>query len=190
VEVRAQSGAEPRAATLDHVVAVLRQVSGKTVVVDGVDALGGGAQSWTSSSIAQAADRAAEQGQGGTQVVLRLLFVHGSFEGDDSVLGVAVRGDVAAVFIDQVAAASGLFGSSAVVEDAVTMHESGHLLGLVDLALDTGRDDPQHPGHSANKGSVMYWAVESDLIGQVLGGGVPTDYDAQDRADLARIRAG
>jgi hypothetical protein len=36
----------------------------------------------------------------------------------------------------------------------------------------------------------MHWAVESDLISQVLGGGVPTDFDAQDRADLARIRAG
>jgi hypothetical protein len=189
VEVRAQPGAEPRAGTLDQLLGALRQVSGKAVVLDGIEGLAGSAQSWTSASIALAADRAADHGQGGTQVVLRLLFVHGSFEGDDSVLGVAVRGDVAAVFTDQVDAASGLLTSPAVVEDAVTMHEAGHLLGLVDLALDTGRDDPDHPGHSTNRGSVMFWAVESDLIGQVLGGGVPTDFDAQDRADLARIRA-
>jgi hypothetical protein len=36
----------------------------------------------------------------------------------------------------------------------------------------------------------MYWAVESDLIGQLLDGGIPNDFDAQDRADLARIRQG
>ena len=190
VEVRAQSGAQPRSATLDHLLGVLRQVSGKSVVVDGIDALAGGAQQWTSSSIALAADRAADHGQGGTQVVLRLLFVHGTFEGDDSVLGVAVRGDVAAVFTDQVDTTGGLLTSPAVVEDAVTTHEVGHLLGLVDLAIDTGRDDAKHPGHSTSQDSVMYWAVESDLIGQVLGGGIPTDFDAQDRADLARIRSG
>ncbi len=190
VEVRAQAGAAPRSATLQHLVGVLRQVSGKTVAVDGVDPLSGGAHDWTSESIAVAADRAGAHGQGGTQVALRLLFVHGTFGGDESVLGVSVRGDVAAIFTDQVDAASGLLSDPAVVEDAVTMHESGHLLGLVDLAIDTGRDDPEHPGHSKDKRSVMYWAVESDLVGEVLGGGIPTDFDAQDRADLARIRAG
>jgi len=190
VEVRAQAGAEPRTATLDHLLGVLRDVSKKSVSLDGIDALSGGAQQWTAGSIARAADAAAAYPQGGNQVVLRLLFVHGTFEGDDSVLGVAIRGDVAAVFTDQVDAAGGLIVSSADVEDAVTLHEAGHLLGLVDLVLDTGRDDASHPGHSTNQDSVMYWAVESDLIGQVLGGGVPTELDAQDRADLANIRAG
>ena len=190
VEVRAQAGAEPRSETLQELVAMLREVSGKTVVVDGIDPLPGSAQSWTSSAIVRAGDGAAERSQGGTQVVLRLLFVRGTFDGDDSVLGVAVRGDLAAVFSDQVARTSGLLTSSAVVEHAVTIHEVGHLLGLVDLAIDTGRDDPDHPGHSTNQDSVMYWAVESDLVGQVLGGGIPTELDAQDRADLARIRSG
>ena len=190
VEVRAQPGAEPRTANLNHLLGVLRQVSGKTVVLDGVDPLPGGAQGWTAGSIARAADGAAAHAQGGTQVVLRLLFVHGTYEGDDSVLGVSVRGDVAAVFSDRVDGAGGLLVAPSVVEDAVTMHEAGHLLGLVDLVVDTGRDDPDHPGHSTNEASVMYWAVESDLVGQVLGGGVPTELDAQDRADLARIRAG
>ena len=189
VEVRAQAGAEPRAAALDHLIGVLRQASGKTVVEDGIDPLPEGGPRWTAGSIARAADAAADHRQGGTQVVLRLLFLHGTFDGDDSVLGVSVRGDVAAVFTEQVDRAGGLLTAPAVVEDAVTMHEAGHLLGLVDLAIDTGRDDPEHPGHSTNQRSVMYWAVESDLIGQVLGGGIPTDFDAQDRADLARIRS-
>jgi hypothetical protein len=188
--VRAQSGAEPGSATLDHLRSVLRAVSGKSVVVDGIDALADGPAAWTAGSIVRAADGAAAFAQGGDQVVLRLLFVRGTYEGDGSVLGVAVRGDVAAVFTERVEVAAGLFSSPTVVEDAVTVHEVGHLLGLVDLVIDTGRADPDHPGHSTNEGSVMYWAVESDLVGQVLGGGIPTDFDAQDRADLARIRGG
>ena len=68
------------------------------------------------------------------------------------------------------------------------MHEVGHLLGLVDLVLDTGRADPEHPGHSSNRSSVMYWAVESTLITDVLAGGPPRDFDADDLRDLAAIR--
>jgi hypothetical protein len=32
--------------------------------------------------------------------------------------------------------------------------------------------------------------VESDVIGQLLDGGIPNEFDADDQADLARIRAG
>jgi hypothetical protein len=189
VEVRAQDGAPPVQGTIDHVASVLRDASGKTVTIEGIGRLGGGAQAWTPSSIAAAADSVAHHAQGGAQVVVRLLFVHGTFEGDDSVLGVSVRGDVAAVFSDQVDAAAGILVSPRVVEDAVTVHEVGHLLGLVDLVLHTGRADPAHPGHSTNRHSVMYWAVESDVISQLLDGGIPNQLDAQDKADLATIRA-
>ena len=80
--------------------------------------------------------------------------------------------------------------SPARLELAVATHEVGHLLGLVDLFLRTGRADPEHPGHSANPRSVMYWAVESDVVGDLLTGGPPVDFDADDRADLATIRNG
>lgn len=122
--------------------------------------------------------------------VVRILFVHGSFDGDDGTLGAAVRGDVAAVFVDQVGRAAGVLGSIEAIERSVTTHELGHLLGLVDLYLDTGRGDPQHPGHSPNRDSVMFWAVESDAIGQLLGADPPDSFDASDRADLEAIRSG
>lgn len=188
VEVHAD--AEPRAATLDHLAAVLADVSGKPVSVVAAGAPGGGDRSWSAASLRQAADAGSTTGQGGGVAVVRLLFVHGSFEGDDGVLGVAVRGDVAAVFVDRVADAAGLLGASDGIEVAVTTHELGHLLGLVDLYLDTGRADPDHPGHSTNPDSVMYWAVETDLVGQLLGANPPRHFDADDLADLASIRAG
>lgn len=190
LEVRTQAGAAPRQATLDHLLGALRDASGKQVSLDGPDPVGGAARAWSGSDLARTADDAAQYAQGGQQTVLRLLFLAGTFEGDKSVLGVAARGDVAAVFSDQVEAASGVLVSESLVERAVSMHEVGHLLGLVDLFLKGGRGDPDHPGHSRNRSSVMYWAVESDLIGQVLGGGPPTNFDADDRAELAAIRRG
>ena len=78
----------------------------------------------------------------------------------------------------------------ATLEDAVSTHELGHVLGLVDLARDTGRDDPEHPGHSSSRGSVMFWAVESDLVSQVFGGPPSRQYDAADKSDLAALRGG
>jgi hypothetical protein len=191
VEVSAQDGAEPAAGTVAHVTSVLKAASGKAVSVDGPARLSGGSGSWTAAQLRQLADSVARTAQGaGGAAVLRLLYLHGDFDGDDHVLGIAVRGDVAAVFVDQVEASSDILAGPDVLEDAVTTHEVGHLLGLVDLVLNTGRDDPEHPGHSRNSGSVMYWAVESSLVTDLLTGGPPRDFDAQDKADLATIRRG
>jgi hypothetical protein len=127
--------------------------------------------------------------QGGTGAVIRLLYLRGSSSDAEGALGLAVRGDVAAVFADEVrAAATPLIGSDA-IERAVSLHEVGHLLGLVDLFLQTGRADPEHPGHSPSQDSVMFWAVESGLFADVMGD-LPQDFDAADLADLAMIRRG
>lgn len=188
VEVHAD--VEPRRETLEHVADLLGAASGKPVAVVSAGGTGGGSRDWTASELRAAADAGSTTGQGGGVAVVRLLFLAGTFEGDDDVLGVAVRGDVAAVFLDRVERAGGLLGGSDGIEVAVTAHELGHLLGLVDLHRDTGRDDPEHPGHSRNPESVMYWAVESSVVGQLLGADPPRHFDDDDRADLAAIRAG
>lgn len=188
VQVLAQDGAAPRPETLDHVAAVLGRVSGKAVSVTtgGVD---GGARQWRSEDLRALAD-AAGTAQSPDQAVLTLLFLGGGSADNERAVGIAVRSDVAAVFADRVDEAAGVLGSRAAVEDAVTLHEVGHLLGLVDLVLDTGREDPEHPGHSPNRDSVMYHAVESTLLGTLLSGGPPRDFDQADLDDLARIRGG
>jgi hypothetical protein len=94
------------------------------------------------------------------------------------------------VFTDRVASSEGGLGDPHAVQRAVTTHEVGHVLGLVDLFLATGRADKEHPGHSTNRNSVMYWAVESSLVGDLLTGGPPQDFDDADLADLATIRRG
>lgn len=189
LEVLVQAGAEPARASLDHVVGVLGQVAAKPVVVTGGGAVPGGERSWTAADLRAVADAGATTAQGTDgAAVLRLLFVRGTYEGNGGVLGVAVRGDVLAVFVDQVRAAGGFDPAS--VERAVLTHEVGHLLGLVDLWLVTGRAPGDRPGHSANPSSVMHFAVESNLIGSLLGVRPPDRFDTADLADLAAIRAG
>jgi hypothetical protein len=190
VEVSAQSGTDPAAGNVSHLQNVLHSVSGKPVTVDGPRRLDGGARSWSAQELRNLADSAARTGQGNGKAVLRLLFLHGDYNGDAQVLGISVRGDVAAIFSDRLADAASPITGATVLEDAVMEHEAGHLLGLVDLYLHTGRQDPDHPGHSTNKSSVMYWAVESSLVTDLLTGGPPRDFDSADLADLKTIRNG
>jgi len=188
LEVRSQAGAEPRRAVLDRVAGVLGRVSGKTIEVVGGPSVGGEGRAWTADELRAVADQGAPQAAG--RPVLRVLFLRGGFAENERAVGVAVRGDVAAVFAERVDEASGMLVDRDAVEDAVTLHEVGHLLGLVDLVIDRDRADPEQPGHSPNRGSVMYYAVESTLLGTVLSGGPPRDFDADDLAELAAIRDG
>ena len=188
LEVRSQAGAEPRQGSIDHLRRVLSANTGKEVGTSG-GAIAGGARQWTAEAIREVAD-SSPLAQSREAAVMRILFLRGGYAEGDTVLGIAVRADVAAVFSDRVDEAGGLFANPATIESAVTLHEAGHLLGLVDLVLPTGRQDPEHPGHSQNRGSVMYYAVESTLVGSILGGGPPTELDDADRADLAAIRSG
>lgn len=189
VEISANDGVSPTRETLDHVTSVLHDVSGKPVSVTAGHPVPA-RDSWTAADLRHAADAAATSSQGEGHAVFRLLFLHGRWADSDSVLGISVRGDVAALFVDRIdEAADPLVGPTA-IEVAATTHEVGHLLGLVDLYLNKNRDDPQHPGHSTDKNSVMYWAVESTVVTDLLSGGPPRDFDAADRADLAEIRGG
>jgi hypothetical protein len=186
LQVLTQDGAEPRQATLDRLVDVLESVSGKPV-----STMGGTlpTRATWGSELRDEADRQTPRVPADT-LLLRFAFVHGQAAQGPDVLGISQRGDLSAVFVDQVdASATGLV-SAATIERAVAVHELGHLLGLVDLFLHTGRGDPAHPGHSTDRRSVMYWAVESSVVGDLLTGGPPQDFDAADLADLATIRAG
>lgn len=190
IDVLVQNGAEPRPASINRLRSVLGQQSGKPTALAGPTTIPGSGRRWTGAALVETAEQYATAVQGGDQAALRVLYVRGDLEGDRGVLGVALRGDVMVIFSDVVREASSPVVSAATIEDAVSMHELGHLLGLVDLVLNTGRQDPEHPGHSSSRDSVMYWAVEADVIGQVLGGDPPMNFDQDDVADLQTIRNG
>lgn len=188
VQVLAQEGAAPPQQVLDHVRRVLADASGKPVSV-----AGGGTpparQTWSPADL-RAAAVSGSRPSAPDEALVHLLFVRGSSDRGPETLGLAVASDVVGIFSERVDdAARGLVTTTALM-DAVTLHEVGHLLGLVDLVLKTGRADPEHPGHSSNPGSVMYWAVESSVVSDLLTGGPPREFDDRDRADLAAIRDG
>ena len=129
----------------------------------------------------------------GTTLRWQIIFPAGTYE-TDTVLGVAVDASTVALFSDSIDEADGPFGRPSVedVENSVLVHEVGHLLGLVNLVYESPVDheDPDHPGHSNNDESVMYWAVESSDISNFIFGDLPNEFDADDPADLARLADG
>lgn len=188
VELLVQQGAAPRQGTVDHLRQVLSEVTGKPVTITAPVDLPATEGRTNDDEIRAMADRYGSPQSSG-QAIVHLLFLRGSYE-EEGVLGVAVRGDTAAIFSETVRGASTPLVGAAAIEDAVTTHEMGHLLGLVDIVLQTGREDPERPGHSRNRESVMYWAVEASIVAQVLGGPPPRNFDNADKADLAAIRNG
>ena len=114
---------------------------------------------------------------------------------DESVLGVAVDASTIALFGDAIDDANGNFNfriSDEEVENSVMIHEFGHLLGLVNLVYTSpaNHEDAEHPGHSNNEDSVMYWAIETFTVDAFFSGSLPTEFDQDDLDDMAGMKSG
>jgi hypothetical protein len=125
------------------------------------------------------------------QTCLYLLFLPGTLEHSNA-LGASYAATDALFLTDQMSGAGGPLVSRNRIAQATITHELGHLFGLVNLVYHSSRnhEDPSHPGHSKNPGSVMYWAVEDISIGSVIAGGPPTSFDGDDEFDISQIRSG
>ncbi len=126
----------------------------------------------------------------GPKAALHMLYLNGRLDGDQ--LGVAYYATSVVIMQEFVRDLANPTVSAATIEKAVVVHEVGHMLGLVNIGYTSPRDheDPEHKGHSKNRGSVMYWAVDTIDVLTILGGGPPDRFDTDDLADLADRRAG
>lgn len=195
VEVDVIEGQAPSSGVLDllraRLASVVSKPGGVEVRVD--DTLEPRGGTWSARDIRDYSEAHQDDSTGGDTVVLHILYLDGEFE-QQNALGVTLgtrnpttTGPIA-IFSETLRNACGplcLSGTDPAMR-AVTVHEAGHALGLVNngIGMRTPHEDGAHPGHSNSRASVMYWEVETTSIFTVFTGGPPTDFDANDRADL------
>ncbi len=147
-----------------------------------------GRTTWTDESIRAASAKHQDQNTGGKTIVTHVLYLDGSYS-KGSVLGVTYGNkELVAMFDATIDRSANLFFSATTIERAVLVHEFGHVLGLVNTGtpMATNHEDSEHSGHSNNRDSVMYWAVETTDITQIFTGGLPTSFDDADKNDICK----
>jgi hypothetical protein len=193
LEIDAVASAVPDSVTRSYLVQLVRQETKKPVTETGSHLLTGKSGTcWSQADIVALSTNEARTHTGGAVASLRLFFLDGSHCSGSAILGEAYRSGSIAIFTTQVNALATPTVSADTFMKAVTTHEFGHILALVNIGYKSPRnhEDAQHKGHSSNKNSVMYWAIDrSDLIQQFVSG-PPIVFDADDEADLQDLRDG
>lgn len=128
-------------------------------------------------------DRHSEDGT----VALHVLVLPGRFQAE-GVPGAAFHATTIAVFPQEIARLLPPGVEEGAFQRAVVVHELGHTFGLVNrTGVGEDHEDPDHPGHTADEDSVMYWAVESPSLAQLFGSGPPSEFTEADRSEMQRI---
>jgi len=193
VEMDSAPGAAPDASVVNNFMAVLGgEARRSTTLAGGHDIAGKNGGCWTLDDVVGAANRERHVHTGNGAAALMVLFLDGHFCADANVLGAAFGASYMMVFTQVVAALGTPTVPGDRYLDAVTVHELGHILGLVNFGYHSRVDheDPQNPHHSNNPNSVMYYAIDRANVVQRLATGPPQKYDASDEADLAGLRDG
>jgi hypothetical protein len=211
IEIQYPTGYEPNAQAVSFLASTLESVTGRDAahvqVTEDAAIPAEPNHQYTWSEIQQLEDSHRTSHTSGSTVSLYVMYVAGGSQDDTSngvVLGAAYRGTSIVMFKGNIDANTVPDGSLVsqkpqvhYVEQAVLVHETGHAMGLVNngAPMQTPHEDPNHPKHSNNPQSVMYWAVEntaglSSIVNCVTGScgaDIPNTYDSNDKADLAAL---
>jgi hypothetical protein len=194
VEIDTAESANPSSNAVNNLVSTVKEFADKPggIVQAGTNSFNADQEQYTLSEIKSLSQQNRNNYSSGDTAVIHILYLNGSFADNSSALGIAYNASSIAIFPDQIAKAVTALVLSSSIERAVVVHELGHLLGLVNLTYqsDQGREDANHPGHSGNKESVMYWAVEDISVANVLRLGPPYRFDTADRSDIEKIKSG
>ena len=196
IEIDYEAGYRPMSSSTDMLLERMESVCDKPdgISFDFSEVSFGHEGDWTADDVREKAwETKDSSAQDGSTLTWQIIFPSGLYE-DSSVLGVAVDASSIALFGDSIETANGPFNRPSVedVENSVTVHEVGHLLGLVNLVYQSPVDheDDNNKGHSNNEDSVMYWAIESADIGNIIFGSLPNEFDDDDLGDLSGMADG
>lgn len=206
IEMDYVEGQQPPTDALTYLEARLEEVVDKPggVEIRRGEALAPHGGSWSQKDVLDTDGRTRDLETGGGTVVLHLMFLDGRYAPNADVLGVTYTSSTGsgrvtssgpiAIFSEAIRGAAcppplGICLNEQAIWRAVLVHEFGHAMGLVDLGAPMQRDheDDEHPGHSTNQNSVMYYAVETVNVANVFRNGPPTTFDADDKADLCAL---
>lgn len=200
IEVDATSGGSPSQQVLDGLASRLRAVAHPTIQVVRDQTLPSTAKAWSDADIERLHQETQGRRTGGSTVTTHVLFLDGHSvhdKGNRRVLGIAYGYDLIVLFPSSIDASCSTFAlppctySRSEIMLPVLVHEFGHAMGLVNRGIpmvqpheaSTCGDQPDQ-GHSTNKESVMYCAVDTGGLLQLLGGDIPLEFDDLDRQDL------
>lgn len=204
IEVDHAPGREPGEAAMTHLLSTFRNITTKTEVeVVMAASLDDAAETWTAKKLLALEIETRNTTHAVPVAVLHVLYPAGQYE-NPGVAGVTIGGPVlgpAVVFLDTIREYPVGIGGTGIgnaplpeeavriVERSTVVHEAGHAIGLVDngLAMVCPHEDEAHEAHSANTGSIMYYAVDSlEGVRQFLTqeGRIPDKFDANDLRDI------
>lgn len=192
IEIDYVSGRAPSELAVSSLAASLKEVTGKSVGLAGGNAVtASGDGKWSNEEIKGLSEQRTVRTDT-SSITLWVGFLDGSHSLGSHIVGSALGATTMVIFPDRYGAASGNLLSHDEVERTVLVHEAGHVLALLNIGFQSPRphEDPDHKGHSKNRDSVMYYAVDTTDIGRIFTGTPPYQFDADDKADLADIAAG
>ena len=193
VEIQSVDGYQPTSASIDKLKTFLENRLNKSggITISQNTIASTGKPSYTLNDIKEIEKTNRINNTNGKTLSAYFLFADADYaanNGNSKVLGIAYGNTSMVIFEKTILEFSGGIGEPATstLETTVINHEFGHILGLVNngTSLQTSHQDTPNGSHCNAQNCLMYYTAEtSDIVANLLGGGIP-ELDANCINDL------